>query len=638
MQLESRTLYSASPIDVVTDVETDVSDDLAVQAAAVDESLLAEESQPAADANESEQPEEQQERHELVLVDTSANNYLQLVDDILAQQTEGRNIDVRLLDADRDGIEQMTSLLRDYQDLDAVHLVSHGNQGAVKFGSTWLNSDSISGYVSDIVGWRDSFAADADMLIYGCELAESVEGRTLIDMLAMVCDCDVAASDDATGHETLGGDWRLEYEIGSIESTIAFSIDVRHEWQGVLLSDPATDSDDEDESTLELTELALAFEENVGQLDSSVDFLARGGGYSVFLSEGDAVIDLVNGDSRHVVRLDVLGADADAQVTGEDALGGVSNYLIGDSSEWRTGIQNFSSVVYENVYEGIDIRYYGNQRQLQYDFIVGAHRDPNAIRLNFDGVAGLEINSDGELQLKLDEAGNFLTFNAPFSYQLADDGSQIVVESGYVIHADGTVGFTLGEYDLSRELVIDPILDYTTFVGGTGYDSLEGITADDSGNAYITGWTSSTDFPTTAGAYDTSYNTGSYDIYVAKLSSDGSSLVYSTFIGGSGSDQGNSIAVDGTGNVYVVGSSNSSNLPTLNAYQNSLSGTSDAVLIKLNSTGNMLLYSSYLGGTGTESAYDVVLDNSGFVHVVGSHQLGESTDQECLRFNLGWKR
>ena len=386
-------------------------------------------------------------------------------------------------------------------------------------------------------------------------------------------------------------------------------------------TNPEPQSDLTGDSILEANYMStpLAFEENVGQTDAAVDFLARGSGYSVFLSDADAILFLDGKDSSHVLSLNVVGAKSSVLPLGEYSLNSVSNYLLGgDSSTWQTDITQYGSVLYEDVYDGIDLHYYGNQRQLEYDFIVDAGVDYSQIRLNFEGAEGLNIAENGELVITLNTAGEAVRFKAPVAYQLADDGSREAVTSAYVIYGDGTVGFSLGAYDASRELVIDPILDYTTFVGGTGYDTIEGIAADNAGNVYITGWAGSTDFPTTAGALNEMHNGGSYDIYVAKLSGDGSSLVYSTFIGGSGNDTGSSVAVDGGGNVYIVGSSSSTDIPTVNAYQNGLNGTGNAVLLKLNSSGDGLLYASYFGGSGSETGYDLALDPSGAVLIAGS--------------------
>ncbi len=461
---------------------------------------------------------------EVVFVDSAVDDAETLLDGLRGEGDDQTQWLVVELAADQDGIEQITATLSELSGVDAIHIVSHGDGQGIQLGNARLDAESAQGYSGDLASWAGSLDQDADLLIYGCDLASTSEGRALIDSIAALADCDVAASDDATGHESLGGDWQLEYTLGEIESAIAFSFDAQQDWWGVLetadpsaSTDSSSDGQGEETPSLELNELALAFEQNTGQTDSAVDYLARGEGYSVFLTEGDAVIDLEVDDSRHVVRLDLVGANLDPEATGLDPLAMTSNYLIGDSANWQTDVTNFSSVRYESVYDGIDLRYYGNQRQLQYDFIVDAYRDPNAIRLNFDGVIDVAINDAGELELMLDDAGNFITFAAPFSYQYGEDGSLIEVQSAYIIHDDGTVGFTLGEYDISRELVIDPVLNYSTVLGGTGNDAAYHITEDGAGNVYVLGTTYSTDFPATTGSHS-----GSADIYVAKLTLNGS--------------------------------------------------------------------------------------------------------------------
>ena len=276
---------------------------------------------------------------------------------------------------------------------------------------------------------------------------------------------------------------------------------------------------------------------------------------------------------------------------------------------------------YQGVYDGIDLRYYGNQRQLEYDFLVAAGADPGAIRLEFQGVLNTSIAANGDLVLTLDDQGNQIRFNAPVTYQQGPAGRE-AVESRYVIHADGTVGFEVGTYDTSRELVIDPVLVYGSYLGGTGVDKAQGIAVDGAGNAYVTGETASTAFPTTAGAYDTAKSTGS-DIFVSKLNASGTGLVYSTFIGGSGNDVAWGIALDAAGNAYVTGSTTSSNLPTLNAFQSALSGAQDAFFLKLNAAGTALAYSTYYGGTGNgDIAYAIAVDAAGSAYVSGDTNSG----------------
>jgi hypothetical protein len=250
--------------------------------------------------------------------------------------------------------------------------------------------------------------------------------------------------------------------------------------------------------------LPLGFEENLGQTDAQVDFLARGSGYSVFLTEGDAVLVLGGEDGGYAVRLDLLGAESDAAVSGDGALSGSSNYLVGDDPDaWQTGVSQSASVTYEGVYDGVDVRYYGNQRELEYDFIVHAGADPGSILLEFDGAESVHVDGNGDLVVVLSsEAGDELRFQAPVSYQLTADGGREAVESRYLVNADGTIGFELGDYDASRALVIDPILEYGTYLGGTGLESARDVAIDASGSAYVTGRTGSNDFPTTLGAFD----------------------------------------------------------------------------------------------------------------------------------------
>ena len=362
----------------------------------------------------------------------------------------------------------------------------------------------------------------------------------------------------------------------------------------------------------------LTFEQNHGQTDQQVDFVARGSGYTVFLTEGDAVLMLQEGDAGHVVRLDLLGGDTSAPASGADLLASQSNYLIGnDESSWQTDVANYGAVEYSNVYDGIDLRYYGNQRQLEYDFIVSAGADTSQIRLNFEGVQSAGIGENGDLILTLNEQGDQISFNAPVSYQLAEDGSREVVQSRYVIHDDGTIGFELGAYDSSRELVIDPILDYGTFLGGTGSDTGYGIAVDSSDNVYVAGWTGSADFPTQSG-YAASPGSTS-DAFFSKFDATGT-LLYSTYFGGTGSEWITDIAVDSSGKAYVTGYTESTDLPTLNAYDTSLSGSQNAFVAKFDPTlsgASSLLYSSYFGGSTAEYATSIAVDASNNAYITG---------------------
>ncbi|HUT40604.1 MAG TPA: DUF4347 domain-containing protein, partial [Gammaproteobacteria bacterium] len=566
-------------------------------------------------------------RLELIFVDTDVPEYQTLLSDLLTYPDETTRYEVFELDNTQDGLAQISAILSGFDDVNAVHILSHGEAGAIDLGGSMLDGDALAANADLVRSWGGALTDSADIMIYGCNLAGSAEGQLLVNSLATLTGADVAASDDLTGNAQLGGDWELEYRSGQVETAVFAGVAVLEDWAATL---------DVAEVSAEYLETPLAFEENTGQTDETVDFLSRGDGYSVFLTDGDAVLVLSGSETQQAVRLDLVGANEDLVVSGQDELASSSNYLLGDdAANWQTDVDNFASVHYENVYDGIDLRYYGSQRQLEYDFVVGPGSDPDAIRLNFDGVLNAEITATGELHLILNEQGDEIFFKAPISYQTADDGTRIEVESAYVINDDGTIGFTLGDYDTSRELVIDPILDYTTFLGGTGYDTVEGVAADSAGNVYITGWTGSTDFPTSVGALDQSYGGGSYDMYVAKLSPDGSTLLYSTFIGGTGNDTANAIEVDASGNVYVVGSSSSTDIATVNAYQTSLTGTSSAYLFKLNSTGDTLLYASYIGGTGSETGYDLALDGAGRVHIAGSTTSADLPLQNAYDSTLG---
>ncbi len=361
---------------------------------------------------------------------------------------------------------------------------------------------------------------------------------------------------------------------------------------------------------------ALGFERNVGQVDERVDFLARGSGYRVFLTEGDAVLQLGGSARGHVVRLHLVGARETPEAIGGTLLENKSNYLFGNQQ--LTNVANHREVWYPSVYDGIDLRYYGNRQQLEYDYIVHAFFDPSQIRLSFDGADAVYINQNGELVLILGDRE--IRFNAPYSYQDIH-GQRQTVDSHYVLHDDGSVGFDLKAYDRSRKLVIDPILDYGSYLGGLGSESIASIDIDASGNIYLAGRTQSSDMPTTVGAYNDIYG-GSADLYVAKITPNGngiSDLVFLTYLGGSDLEFGSVVKVDASGNVYVAGATKSVDFPTtIGAYKTTLGGAQDGFVAKLDATGSMLLYSTLIGGdVGSENVADMEIDSAGIAHIVG---------------------
>ena len=364
-------------------------------------------------------------------------------------------------------------------------------------------------------------------------------------------------------------------------------------------------------------QLPLSFEANQGQADASVNFLSRGSGYTLFLRPAEAVIDLQQGSGNEtVLRMKLVGANSAAQAVGLAPQASTSNYLTGnDPSRWHTGIANYGRVAYRNVYAGIDLVYYGNQRQLEYDFIVAPGADTKSIRLSFQGDDGLSLDSQGNLLVHT--AAGDLVEHAPVLYQ-ESHGVRQAVTGRYMLEENGQVGFEVGAYDATRPLVIDPVysLVYSTYLGGKGLETGYSIAVDGTGNAYVTGTTTSTNFPT-KNPLQVSTG-GSNDVFVTKLNATGSALVYSTYLGGSGTDVGKSIAVDGAGNAYVTGYTTSTNFPTKNPLQGNLGGAWDAFVAKLNDTGSGLVYSTYLGGSNQDKAQGIAVDAAGNAYVTGS--------------------
>jgi hypothetical protein len=389
-------------------------------------------------------------------------------------------------------------------------------------------------------------------------------------------------------------------------------------------------------------QLPLRFEANEGQTDAQVQFLAHGAGYSLFLTGTDAVMTLQvpattprpdhlgtpaalppAGGSSAVLRMQVVGGNPAAQGVGEQPLPGQINYFVGnDPRQWHTHVTSYGRVDYASVYPGIDLTYYGNQQQLEYDFVVAPGADPSRIRLGFTGADSLTVDGQGALEVQA--GGHVLRQQAPVLYQDIAGVRQPV--AGRFVVAGPTVGFAAGAYDTSRPLIIDPVLSYSTYLGGSGYyggpisdgDSGAGIAVDGAGNAYLTGDTYSTDFPT-ANAFQPSKGggLGSLNAFVTKVSADGSSLVYSSYLGGSGGDYGYGIAVDGAGNAYLTGDTFSSDFPTVNAFQPNLNGPYNAFVTKVSADGSSLIYSSYLGGSGGDYGDGIAVDGAGNAYLTG---------------------
>jgi hypothetical protein len=401
--------------------------------------------------------------------------------------------------------------------------------------------------------------------------------------------------------------------------------------------------------------LPLSFEPNVGQIRgdgaAKVQFLSRGGGYTLYLTGSDAVLALrsrVNRSSADVgarlpwvsanesfassvLRMRLVGASP-GSIVGIDELPGKSNYLIGnDPHNWRTGVPNYGQVVERGVYPGIDVRYHGNQTQLEYDFDVAEGADAGAIRLAFEGARALRIDSHGDLLLSVD--GGELRFHKPVAYQEAE-GVRRVVASRFVIKRKGQVGFRLGKYDARRTLIIDPILAYSTYLGGSSIDGANGIAVAPDGTAFVAGGTFSSDFPTAHPLQPSAGGPADFpqDAFVSKISADGSTLLYSTYLGGKNTDVANAIAVDDSGDAYVTGTTNSPDFPVTPGAWTTICGGDgvcgaslnlngflvfNAFVTKLNAAGSALVYSGFLGTYQNVTGLAIAVDGNSNAYVTG---------------------
>lgn len=362
--------------------------------------------------------------------------------------------------------------------------------------------------------------------------------------------------------------------------------------------------------------LPLRFEPNRGQADPSAQFVVRGAGYEVSLAGAEAVLRM--GGASEPLRMRVVGtevASRSLQGRGLEPLGGVSNYFLGsDPAKWLTRVPHFARVRYESVYEGVDLEYYGNLRRLEYDFRVAAGADPSRIALGFDGARRVRVGEGGDLFVST-RGGGDVRLLKPVAYQLNEDGARVEVAARYQLER-GRVRFRLGSYDRTRELVIDPCVEYATFLGGAADDRVLGVAVNAQGQAYVAGLTTSSNFPGAPAALS-----GASDAFVAKLSADGSTLLWATYYGGSGNEDARGLAVDAAGNAYITGITDSLNLPTVNAFQPSKGSTNnfiDAYVAKLDAGGAALAYSTYLGGWRPDIGQAVAVDSTGAAYVTGN--------------------
>ncbi|MBI5267469.1 MAG: SBBP repeat-containing protein, partial [candidate division Zixibacteria bacterium] len=380
----------------------------------------------------------------------------------------------------------------------------------------------------------------------------------------------------------------------------------------------------------------LTFVPNRGQWDQRTVYRADVGGASIWYtrdavyfqlsrhlapasSVGQPTPQSLRDDTRARIEylsyaLHIENANPAAEIVGESPLPGRVNYLIGNQPRnWRTDVPMFQDVVYRSIYPGIDLRYHGNPDHLEYDFELTPGADPKAISLRFEGIRQLSVRPNGELLVSTDWGD--LVEQPPRIYQPKGD-KQIAISGAYAITRSGSLGFKLGnDYDPSLPAVIDPVLTYSTYLGGAGNDIGRGIVADSNGAAFIIGQTESVDFPT-IGAYDASQN-GSNDVFITKLSANGQYIEFSTFIGGAGSDDGTSIALTPSGKIVIAGHTMSTDFPALGAFDLTPNGGTDAFVAELVAAGNSLVYAGYLGGSGDDRAWAVACDTAGRVYLAG---------------------
>ncbi len=423
-------------------------------------------------------------------------------------------------------------------------------------------------------------------------------------------------------------------------------------------SNPAVTSACPGASMAPTAQLPISFEANQGQANSQARFLAHGPGYSFLLTPQEALLALdssrpaaavedspfapaladpgalASASGGAVVGMQFLNANPQPEITGEQPLPGVVNYLLGNNpANWHTNIPTYTQVRYHNIYPGIDLIFYGSQGHLEYDFVVSPGSDPSQIHLNFTGANRLSLDAQHALLLHLSSGD--LSEGAPVIYQEIN-GARQQVASRYVLQGATEVGFALGHYDASQPLVIDPSVFFSTYLGGSGNDYVKSIAIDSSCNIYLTGATNSTDFHTT-NALQGGFGGGSDDAFVTKISADGSTLLYSTYLGGSGSDWGNGIAVDSAGNAYITGVTFSSDFPTQNALQSAF-GTNaidNAFVAELNAAGTGLTYSTYLGGNnGMTWGNDIAVDSAGNAYVTGGTSSTSFPTQNALHASL----
>ncbi len=366
-----------------------------------------------------------------------------------------------------------------------------------------------------------------------------------------------------------------------------------------------------------LSNVPVVFEENRGQIDPTALFTANAEGARIFVTQGGATFVIGAGKRRSAVRLSFPGSSAFGTVTGEQQTRGTSSYFRGsDPSGWINGARHYQSVRARDMKTGVDIVYYGNGRNFEYDVVLHPNASSQDLRFRFDGAKHLAIDHEGNLVIET--ADGRLVQHLPSVWQ-QDGGAKSKITASYRLQSRNVVALQLGDYDRTRDLVVDPVMSFATYLGGRGEDAANAVALDSSGNIYVTGFTASIDFPTSIGAYRVALNANTNDVFVTKLNPTGSAVLYSTYIGGSNLDMANAIQVDAGGNAYVGGFTQSTDFPTVVGSYQTAANNSHVFISKLNPTGTALVYSTYLGNNNySDSLNGLAVDPSGSVYEVGA--------------------
>ncbi|MCA9405528.1 MAG: SBBP repeat-containing protein [Candidatus Omnitrophica bacterium] len=373
--------------------------------------------------------------------------------------------------------------------------------------------------------------------------------------------------------------------------------------------------------------MPLRFEQNDGQFSDNIKYTVRGLGYQVSLTPHGMYLAL---SKKEYINIEFLGINTSAEILGGEELITKSNYFIGNKPEnWRSNIRNYSKVDYHNIYKDIDLKLYGREGLLEYDFCVKAGADPKQIRLSISGALKTVVTDEGHLLL-VTESG-IVQMQAPYIYQMIDNKKK-EIKGNFSVNKDNEVVFEVAAYDKQQDLIIDPILNYSSYLGGSGDEYIWGVEAGRDGSIYLFGATTSTDFPTGGGSPYQNSNAGNQDIFVTKLDSSGENIVFSTYIGGSDKDAVAGFSLDNLDNPYVAGYTKSSDFPTSGgAFQSSFGGgTNDGYILKISAQGDALDYSTYFGGNQTDIVNSIAIEystgNFVFGGTTGSTNLSTTTN------------